>query len=298
LNKLNLSIIITAKDRDDPKLKDLQRSIAFQSYPRERYETLIITQGDSESAKAIGLKQARGGVVGIFASDNYLNDPDFISKCMRPFRDNRVVGTYPLRYHYDKRDNILNRYFALMGGNDPLARFLGKNDKGSYLVEMSFRDDNYVVGHLLRVPTLGDNGFFIRRDILLRADIDHYYHIDVCQDLFNKGYNTYAIVNTSIWHRTGGNIIKFFYKRYKYADKFLHNRRWHMITRDDLWGVKMFVIATLSLLTLTESVMGYRKINDLAWFLHPLICLLTLITYGLLYLRHLKDYAFSYNSSV
>ena len=297
MKKLNLSIIITAKDKNDPKLLDLLSSIGEQTYPKEHYEILVITEGDSESAKAIGVRQAKGKIVGIFASDNYLNDKEFISKCMKPFRNNDIVGTFPIRYFYNKKDNILNRYFSLIGGNDPLAGYLGKNDKESYLVDLKFQFD-YKKGGLKRIPTLGDNGFFIRRSILLYADLDHYYHIDVCQDLFNKGYRTYAIINTSIWHRTGGNILKFFFKRYKYADKFLYNRRWHMVTKQDLPKVRLFILSTITPLSLFVPFMGYKKIRDIAWFLHPLVCLLTIITYGLLYLKNWRKYDFSNNTSV
>ena len=140
MGRIKLSIIITAKDKNDPKLQDLLYSISKQTYPKDLCETLIITEGNSETAKAIGLKKAKGKIVGIFASDNYLNDPVFIAECMRPFEDSRVVGSYPLRYHYDKKDDILNRYFALMGVNDPIPFYLNKNDRYSYLFKNIFTD--------------------------------------------------------------------------------------------------------------------------------------------------------------
>lgn len=290
----NLSIIITAKNRNDPKLKDLEYSLSKQSY--QDFETLIITEGNSESAKAIGLKRAKGKIICILASDNYLNDPDFLKVCLEPFEDETVTGTYPVRYFYDKDDDILNRYFALFGVNDPIPLYLGKNDRLSYyedktyhkITPLIFQDKKYCPVILDFVPTLGDNGFFIRRKTLLQADIENYYHIDVCQDLFNKGFKKYVLVNTSIWHKTGGNIIKFFKKRFKYADKFSKNRRWHMVEKKDMPKLAWFVFSTLTFIyPFYLSIKGYKKIKDIAWFLHLPVCLLTIGVYGALCLKKL-----------
>src|SRR3990167_9909266 len=104
-----LSCIITAKDHNDPKLKELEYSLTLQTF--RNFETLIITEGNSETAKAIGLKQAKGEIICILASDNYLNDPMFFEKCLEPFlNDKDTVGSFPLRYWYYKYDDILNRY--------------------------------------------------------------------------------------------------------------------------------------------------------------------------------------------
>lgn len=280
-----LSCIITAKDRNDPKLKDLEYSLAQQTF--RNFETIIVTEGNSETAKAIGLKRAKGNIICILASDNYLNDTQFFEKCLKPFEDKEVVGSYPIHYWYYRDDNILNRYFALFGVNDPIPLYLKKNDKFPYWVQAP--DNRWAdVVDIAYVRTLGDNGFFIRKDILMKADIDHYFHIDVCQDLFDLGYKRYAIVNTSIWHRTGGNIIEFFAKRLKYADKFSEGRRWKMVTKKDLPKLLWFIFSTLTLIyPLYLSVKGYKIIKDKAWFLHLPICLITIGVYGIWTLKRL-----------
>ncbi len=292
-----LSVIITTKNRNDPKLRDLEFSLEHQTY--RNFETLIITEGNSETAKAIGLKRAKGKYICILASDNYLNDPQFFAKCLEPFKNKDIVGSFPVRYWHYKDDNILNRYFALFGVNDPIPLYLNKNDRASYYTDelceypiiFSYSHPEYFIVNLESVPTLGDNGFFIRKDILMQADIENYFHIDVCQDLFDLGYKTYAVVNTSIWHRTGGNIIKFFLKRLKYADKFSEGRRWKMLGKKDLPRLLWFIFSTLTLIyPLYLSVKGYRKIKDKAWFLHLPICLITIGVYGVWTLKKLTKY--------
>ena len=280
---MKLSVIVTAKNINDQKLKDLECSLTQQTF--QDFEKIIVTEGDSESAKGIGLRKAKGEIVCILASDNYLNDPCFFSKCLRPFRDKDIIGSFPARYYYDWQDNMLNRYFALFGVNDPIPLYLNKNDRYPYYIPI---EDMYSIIELKQVPTLGDNGFFIRQDVLMQADIEHYYHIDVCQDLFDKGYKTYAVVNTSIWHKTGGDIFSFFSKRLKYADKFYHNRRWHMVERKDLLKLSWFILCTLTLIQpLYLSIKGYMVIKDKAWFLHLPICIITIGVYGLWTLKKL-----------
>ena len=286
LNEPKLSVIITAKDRNDQKLKELEFSLTLQTF--QDFETLIITEGNSETAKAIGLKRAKGQIICILASDNYLNDNRFFEKCLLPFRDSLVVGSFPNRYYYYKDDDILNKYFALFGFNDPIPYYLKKNDKFPYFLDYDCIKQLADVVDINYVRTLGDNGFFIRKEILLKADIEHYFHIDVCQDLFNLGYRRYAIVNTSIWHRTGGNVIKFFAKRLKYADKFSQDRRWHMVEKKDLPLLLWFIFSTLTLIfPIYLSIKGYKIIKDKAWFLHLPICLITLFVYGLWTLKRL-----------
>lgn len=284
-----LSIIITAKDKEDSKLTDLIFSISRQTF--RNFETIVVTEGDSESAKAIGLRRATGQYVCILASDNYLNDTQFFERCLKPLDENKdITGSFPFRYFYNKDDDILNRYFSLFGVNDPIPLFLNKNDKAPYYADellgypffLFDTNKGYVKIKLDTVPTLGDNGFFIRRDILLKADIDHYFHIDVCQDLYNLGYKKYAFVDTSIWHRTGGNIFKFFAKRMRYADKFAEGRRWHMVDKGETILLVWFILSTLTLIyPLYLSFKGYKKIKDIAWFLHLPICLITIGVYGI-----------------
>ena len=273
-----LSIIITAKDKNDQKLKDLIYSIKQQTF--KDYEVIVVTEGDSESAKAIGIKKAKGEIVCILASDNYLDDRDFFKDCLDPFKYNWIDFTYPECYSYKKEDNILNRYFALFGCNDPIPLYLDKNDKLPY----------YSVCLKLGFKTFGDNGFFIYKSLLLKSDLEHYYHIDNIYDIWNRGFKGGNMILTSIWHRTGGNIFKFFIKRFKYADKFATPyRRWHMVeTRQDKLRLLWFIFCTITLIQpLWLSFKGYRVIKDKAWFLHPIVCWFTLITYGLWILKRL-----------
>ncbi len=267
-----LSLVIPCKDKNDPKLQELLKSIEVQDFNKAEMEVLIITEGTSESAKAIGIRKAKGEVIGILASDNELISNDFLSNMHEGV--SMIGATYPLRYFYTENDNILNRYFSLIGGNDPLSYYMNKNDRASYLNE----------NHNIK-GSIGDNGFFIRRNLIKATDLDNYYHID---NAIESKTVIQPFLNRHIWHKTGGNIFRFFQKRYRYGlqHAFNKNRRWHLVDfkqPKDIMRFLWFLICSLTVIQpLILSVRGYLKIRDVAWFLHPVVCLMTLIVYGLL----------------
>ena len=289
-SRIRLSLVIPCRDKSDPKLQDLLRSIEMQDFPKSDVETLVITEGTSESAKAIGIRKARGDVIGILASDNELHDEHFLSEVTRPlFELPWLTGSYPGNYSVGKGLDALGRYFCRIGGNDPLSYYMGKNDRfpqGVWPGGLKKRGD-YTIQYFQRdnTPSIGDNGFFIRKSIIEESDLDNYFHIDNSYDEVIKGNDSYAIVRQRIVHNTGGNIFSFFAKRYRYGlqHAFNKNRRWHLVDfrqPQDIWRLICFILFTLTLVQpLSLSLRGYRKIQDVAWFIHPVACLLTLVTY-------------------
>lgn len=250
---------------------------------------------DSESAKAVGLKATKADVYCDMAADNYLPERDFIKKLMKPINQGDTDASYPERYYYDKNDSLLNRYFALMGVNDPVALYLGKQDRTGYLTNWTNLTNLYEIVEFEKenMPTLGANGFFIKRELLLKADIKNFYHIDVIYDLIKK-YDSlkFAVVKTSIGHDTGENLWGFLKKRRRYFENlYLKNyekRRYHLYDpKRDFWKLVKFIIFSLTFVQPTFlSLKGYLIIRDRAWFLHPVICFLTVFNYGFSYYRH------------
>ncbi len=54
------------------------------------------------------------------------------------------------------------------------------------------------------------------------------------------------------------------------------------MSSQDKVGLIKFVIYSLTFVKpMYDSVRGYLKVRDVAWFLHPFICLSFLIVYGL-----------------
>jgi hypothetical protein len=275
-DSVKLSLVITAKDPLDPRLQDLYQSIWNQDFDMSKVEILTITEGTSESAKAIGIRKTKGEVIGILATDNVLIDTQTLRKCYKHAMSEGFA--YPAYYYHCRRDNVLNRYFALVGCNDPVPLYLGKNDRFPYYENYLESYGKFLTSDLNK--TFGDNGFFVKKSIIIRSDLDNYYHIDNIHDVL--GHRKPSAINIPIWHKTGGKIIPFFKKRYHYALKlgFNKNRRWHMVNLRDIPRLIWFILASLTLIEpLILSVRGYRKVKDVAWFIHPIICLLTVATY-------------------
>jgi hypothetical protein len=285
--------VITAKDKNDPKLAELLRSIEEQDFPKDKMETLIITEGTSESAKAIGIRRAKGKIIGILASDNELNGLHFLSEVTRPlFELPWLTGSYPGNYYPKMGMDRLGKYFSLIGGNDPLSLYLGKNDRfpiGKWPGGLK-RCGDYTIKYFSpnNTPSLGDNGFFIRKEVISQSDLDNYYHIDNPYDLVLEGYDAYAIVRQRIIHNTGGNIFSFFIKRYRYGlqHAFNKNRRWHLVDFskwEDICKLIWFILVSVTFIEpLILSIRGYLKVRDIAWFVHPIMCFATVVTYGIM----------------
>ena len=285
------------KDLKSRKLQDLMDSIKAQDYPQEKIEILVVTQGDSEQAKAIGIKKAKGKICAMFCTDNVLSSNLIFSKVYNLMSSNRsVAGVYGKTYEYRKKDHSLNRYFSLIGNNDPIAFYLGKCDRFPiYLRQkeisyslVDFAEDN--------IPSLGDNGFFYRKSYIEDTNLDHYYPMDNAEDLRRQGISSYwRLEGPTVWHRTSDNLISFLRKRYCYARDLYcdrEDRRWKIIdsTKDKL-RVAGFVLATITIIQpVMVSARGFFKARDFAWFWHPIVCWGFLITYGILALRNLKRY--------
>ncbi len=290
------SCIIPAKDDKDPKLKDLIKSIRSQQFDQNAIEIIVVTEGDSESAKSIGIKKASGEICAMFCADNLILDPYLFKKVYDQLTQYpELTGVYTKHYAYLKDDNSLNRYFSLMGVNDPIAYYVKKADRDPY----TKYDENLVIeikSFKYSIPSLGDNGFFYRRSHIIQSKLDNYYPMDCAEDLRRRGMSSYAVLNGElVWHRTSDTLWNFLRKRYIYARDLYcdrEDRRWKIVGNSkDKFRVLVFALSSaLVIPNIIESIKGYRRVKDFAWFWHPIVCLGFLLIYSTLALRNLFHY--------
>lgn len=296
-------------------------SIRNQEYPKKLIEIVIVDGGSSdetlsiakrydckivvkkgygaEAAKSFGLKKSRGSIVGDMGSDNMIPDTKWLHRIIRPFTQNvNIVGSYPLRYTYRAQDSAFNRYVSLFGVNDPVPYYMNKADRQSYLEDTYSlagkvtRRQGYceVTFNTSNLPTVGANGFFIRRSVLKKALIDpaHYFHIDIVHDVVAKGFNTFSVVNTGIVHDTADSLWSLVQKRRRYLKELYlqkkNVRRYHVVNlgnRKDFMKLAKFIFYSLTIIQpLWLSFRGYKKKQDIAWFAHPLFCFLITLVYA------------------
>jgi hypothetical protein len=254
--------------------------------------------GRSEMSLArmsIGIKKAKGDIILILETDNIIQGKSWFTQMVTPFiDDNSIISTFSAHNSYESSMPILTKYYSLFGVNDTLLYYLHKSEK------LPLFKDRYDKGRIVNtnklyttvifdkktLPTLGDNGHMVRRSVINRVNkkASDFLHTDAFYDLLGFGYNKYAAVNNSIIHYTGASMLDSFKKRITYKNNFRNRiRSYHVFdvsSLKDMISVMLFVFFTLTLIQpLFESIRGYIKKREVAWFLHPLMCLGTFASY-------------------
>lgn len=305
--------VVIATFNSENTLGRCLKSVRSQNYPQEKINIILSDGGSSDRTfqiakdynvsiisipphlqnaeynKGVAVRKAKGELLLMIDHDNILPHDKWIRKMLEPLiEDEEIVAVETLRYNYNQKRSLLDRYFALFGAGDPLAFYLGKADRLSFIYdnynllgESQDMGRYYVVRFKQdKIPTLGANGFLIRRIILVNnamVDEKHFFHIDVNVDLIRKGFNKYAFIKDDIVHLTGyKNISSFLYRRKLFMEQFhIKNhlsRRYSVYMPKDKIRLLVFVLYALTFLKPTyDSIRGYIKIHDLAWFLHPIL---------------------------
>ena len=310
-----VSIIIPTLNAAGP-LKECLRRIRNQDYPKSKYEIIIADGGSTdktreiakkygcrivenklktgEAGKAAGLKAAKKDIISLIDSDNYLPDKNWMRRMVEPFADPEIIGSEPIEYTYRKNDGYITRYCALIGMNDPICMYLGNYDRKNYLTgrwtDLPVKEEykgRYLKLSLekYKVPTIGANGTFIRRDLIAKQVGDYLFDIDEIHELISKGQNKFAKVKVGIIHVFSGTISTFVRKQKRRIKDFgyynkIGARKYPWSKLNKLGFIKFVIFSALWIPTFIESVIGYIKKPDRAWFFHPLACWLTLWVYS------------------
>ncbi|MBQ7667503.1 MAG: glycosyltransferase, partial [Kiritimatiellae bacterium] len=193
-------------------LGECLRSVRAQRWPQDRLEIVVADAGSTdgtagiarefgarivpnalrtgEAGKAAAARAAAGGFFALIDSDNVLPDPDWLVRMMEPFADPGIAASEPLRYDARPGDPPLVRYFARLGMNDPFCLFVGNYDRECAVsgrwtalpVEAEDRGGYLCVAlrNGAAFPTIGANGFIVRRAAAEKAGIgDYWFDVDV-----------------------------------------------------------------------------------------------------------------------
>lgn len=299
------------------------RSVRQQDYPLPALEVIVADGGSTdgtraiaaryadrlvenplrtgEAGKAAGLRVATGELVALIDSDNILPDAGWLRRMVAPFADPQIVAAEPWAFTWRREDGVLTRYFALLGMNDPLCLFLGNYDRQCAItgrwtgIPLPQEDrGDYLKVRLGpgRLPTMGANGFIMRRALLERGlSGDYLMDIDVLPKLVREGPIHVAKVKTGIVHLYTGDWSTFARKQRRRIKDYLYFRRQGQREYD--WagqgrgGVVRFVASCITVLPLLlQAARGYRRQPDVAWLCHPLACWTTLAIYGMDSAKH------------
>jgi glycosyltransferase involved in cell wall biosynthesis len=314
-----ISIVIPTLN-SEKLLPECLKSIKMQDYPRENIEILVIDGGSvdktveiakmfsvdriipnpkktAEAAYAISMMECKNDIIAYIDSDNILPSRDWFKKMVKPFEDKEIVGTEPLYYTYRKKDNLITRYCALIGMNDPLCMYLGNYDRFCVITgkwtEAPVKVEEKAVFLKIKLldegnlPTIGANGFLVRRKELIKSYPvkDYWVDIDAIYSLVKAGYNNFAKVRIGIVHLFANDIKTFIKKQRRrikdylfYEEKGMRLYPWKKNRRKIM---KFIFLTVLVLPLLFDALKGYRRIKDKALFFHIPACWVTLIVYGL-----------------
>lgn len=257
---------------------------------------------NAEYNKGYGIYYAKGEFILCIDHDNILPHQKWLKNMLRPLIDDKnIVAVEPLRYHYDPSFSLLDRYFALFGVNDPVPYYLGKADRMDYfhdkynlLGTTIYNKDYYIVefdqNRPHRIPTLGANGFLIRKSFFDKIKItpEKYFHIDINVDLIKLGFNKYAFIKDDIIHLTNNKILNFLKRRVQFVNQYdinsIKGRRYSVYypgDKKDKIKLVLFIFYSITFVKPTiDSIKGWLKIHDIAWFIHPFMCFFMVLIYG------------------
>jgi glycosyltransferase involved in cell wall biosynthesis len=326
MKKLDFTVTVSMILFNDEKILDeCLNSIRNQDYDQKLIDILVIDGGSIDATLDIGKKYGatvvyrpdlkdkpylRGGMalttprtdlILFFSADNRLQERDTLSKMVEAFLDESIVGCETLRYGYRKTDPAISRYFALIGGADPIAVGLGKADRGPHDAKKWHLSDKaedcgnyYKVGFsndIAKIPTLGANGFLFRRKLVEKSSLAlNCTHTDLCVDWIRQGYNQFAFVkDRHVIHFINVKFLTFIKRRLHYEQMYSHrkmDRIYSIFQKMDTPRLLYIIVTYLTFLVPTlRALKGFLSVRDPAWFLHPIVCFSFVLSYSFHFIR-------------
>jgi len=265
---------------------------------------------NSEPRRAIGLLQAENEIIAYIDSDIFLPTPHWLREMVTPLMENPlIVATQPLRYEYRRSDSLLNRYFTLIGCHDSIAYYFNKRDR------FSWRENKWnlygkaqdvgryylVKFNLKKLPPLGCNGFVTRRDEMLKLclpdpeKLPFFTHSDAVYDMVAQGRDTLGFVKNTVIHVPSNDTFWQYLKKRMFYTALLHFRNqprrykvYNPKSLRDNFNLAKYILYSLTLVKpLYDSVSGFLRLRDVAWFIHPVMCPAMLFAYGTVTMRQL-----------
>lgn len=328
MEKIIVSVIIPTYN-EEKHLESCLQSIYRQKFSRKCIEIIVVDDGSTdatikiakrfkarilhsgfhhiERSKSIGIGAAKGKYLFFIDADIRLVEANIVSTAVNILENNDdITGVQCIYWKYDKRHTLLNRYCELFGINDPFPFYLGKRSivtvldhgwvgKGTLINET---DDYYKVSFTEKsLTTLGSQAYMGRREQIKKYVTwqPYFFHMDSVMDLVTRGFNTFAMAKLTVEHDYVDSLSQFYEKLFRNIILF-HKYRKYRSYDYDIYSFN-FIFALLSMLTIVrplyDSLRGYSRKPDLAWFLHPIICFTVplLYTYWMIYrLFFMKKY--------
>ena len=322
----SLSIIIPTLN-SSTILKACLNSIKSQNYPPALIQLIIADGGSTDSTlkiatdhgaqivqnplktaeagKAAGMSQATNNLIAFIDSDNILPTRNWLKIMVSPFTDPEIIGSEPDKFTYRKQAGYIERYSALIGANDPYAFITGLSDRrnhinnrwtGLKLETAKFKNYLKITLHpFVQIPTIGANGTIFRRSFLTKHLLgDYLFDIDIVSTVLSdtKRPLFFAKVDIGIIHTYCENSLSKFIRKQnrRLTDyyTYLPHRTYNWNTGLSRFRTIYFCLYSLLIFpSLIDSVRGYFRRPDPAWFFHLPATLISFVTYALITLKYM-----------
>lgn len=307
-------------------LKKCLSSISKQKYPKSKYEIIIIDGGSTdktisiaqkynakifkntlktaEAGKAVGIQKSKGKYLCLIDSDNILPSPNWLSQMLFPLhQDKNLIGSEPIKFTYRPHSGLFERYSALIGANDPYAFITNVYDRQNFInhnwtgLKIDQIDKKQYIKIKLKpntiLPTIGANGTIFKSDFLKKnLKSDYFFDIDIISQVLstNKKPLYFSKVKIGIIHTFCENSLPKFIRKQKrrLIDYYFYQKfrqyNWSPVNQQS--QLKFIFYTILIVPALVDSIRGFIKKPDPVWFLHPILCLITLYIYSSITIQH------------
>lgn len=309
---MKLTIILPTYN-NEKTINECLKNIFNQDFSKKDFEVLVIDGGSTdktleivknypvkilnnpfrieERARVQGIKQSKGEILCFLDADNFILDKNWIKKMLEPFKDKEIVGSDTISYAFRKEDGLVTKYCSLIGGDDPIAIYLGlydrfnyfKNDWTDFPYEILEENKVYTKVKLdhKKIPAMGSNGFLYRKKDLIKISYEPFIHTDIIYKLVNSGHDKFAKVNTSLIHYLFG--VRDFFK--KKTRRLKRRNSGEVKIEYSSYGLTKFNIIkgllwiALILPVFYDTIKGFIRKPTLAWVFHPIATYGTLALY-------------------
>lgn len=230
-----------------------------------------------EARKFAATIYASNDLICFIDSDNLPSSSDWLLNHVSPFSNDNILASYSRYYGYHSKSSKADKYFSLIGGNDPIVYHLKKNDRVEYLsgktpYGLILETDNslYSTCSFAPIPpVIGANGFFIRKKnfqkVLNGLNPEYFFHTDSILKIFYYFPNMrISVINDSTYHNSFLNFKSHIQKRLKYFNvhsKELEEFRTYKITAiNNFKGIIEIFFLAIKLFTFIYPIFNSLRI--------------------------------------
>jgi len=286
------------------------KSIRSQKYPQDKIEILILDGGSvdetlnivssyncrflknskklAEYGVQLGMQNARGDLLAVFAADNELVNNNWVQKVVDVFNSDKDISAVWGRLAAGEKDSSLNKYFELIQ-SDPLNWFLNKNLNLYKKNAECFNKDFYKFKVDPRRPLVwGANGLVYRAERIkeIWAQEGYLGDNDAFQYMIEQGENKVGYFDLPFAYHHHVSRLRDWIKKWK--RNFIHHLADKQETRNMNWvftgncKMKLFfwgVYNIIPIFSISHSIYLTLKDRNIHWLYHPLVSFMQFFTY-------------------